>query len=712
MKYKNKTENLDIQEIVNSSFINWEFFKNKKVLITNATGLVSSQIIKALILANSKFETNIEVIAIAQDKKAVHEIYSKKKEKNLKFIYQDIRKKIRYKGQIDYIIYTENNLYPQENIIEYSLKSNAKSIVYLSSIDEYEKAPVNYTQFNIPVKIARLGQIISASIDLNDDNTIAQFARNIVQKEDIVLTTKDETVRYYCYSTDVAVAILSMLEKGVNGESYNIINSEAICTIKDMAKMLCNKYTGSNLVISENNSESKPTSDLKILNTENYQNKSDWQPTVSLEEGYNRVINSFVRQKTSKSNKSEYTFLEKVFSMKNINQYKVIKILGATIKINRKKFLKKYYKLPIKQNKIVFSNYMGKGFGCNPKYIAEEILNRGLNYDLVWLAKKDSDMTDTPNKIRIVDYSSKQALKELITAKVWVDNYHKISMIKKGLRKRDNQTYIQTWHGSLGIKKIEKTVDCLTENKDWEQNAIINSQMTDYWISNSKFETDVYRTSFWDVKDIKELGHPRNDVFFRNSEEAVNKVKAYCSIPQDTNILLYAPSFREDEGIGYYQLTYQKVLDALETKTGKKWVALSRLHPRVAKFSKILLENEPNVVDVSDYPDIQELLISADIMITDYSSCIFDFMLAGKPAFIYATDIEQYNTERGFYYPLETTPFPIAQNNDELIENIHNFKIEEYKNKLELFLKDKGCIEDGNAAKRVVDLIERIVNNA
>lgn len=406
------------------------------------------------------------------------------------------------------------------------------------------------------------------------------------------------------------------------------------------------------------------------------------------------------------------TFLEQVFSIKNKDQYKVIRLFGISIQLNRTKLLKPYYNMPIQRNKIVFSNYKGNGYGCNPKYIAEEIIKRGLDYDLVWLSKNNVNTDDIPKQFRIVDFNSKQALKELITAKIWVDNYHKISMIKKGLEKREGQIYIQTWHGSLGIKKLEKQVSCLTENKDWENNAIKNSQMTDYWISNSEFETFVYKNSFWDVKNIKELGHPRNDIFFRDNERIIKKVRQFYDISDNKKIFLYVPTFRDDGDISWYDLDYQMLLNALIERFAGDWVLMIRHHPRIAKeqISLILHDNE-NIIDVTYYSDIQELLISADVVMSDYSSCIFDFMLTKRPAFIYATDIKKYNSERGFYYPLEATPFPIATNNKQLVQNIKNFDFKEYKQKVEIFLKEKGCIEDGKASERVVDLIQECIAN-
>lgn len=115
------------------------------------------------------------------------------------------------------------------------------------------------------------------------------------------------------------------------------------------------------------------------------------------------------------------------------------------------------------------------------------------------------------------------------------------------------------------------------------------------------------------------------------------------------------------------------------------------------------------MIEATDVLDMQELIALTDVAITDYSSWIYDFMLMRKPGFIYAVDLEKYNTERGFYYPIETTPFAISTNNDELVDSILSFDDEAYQSKLEAFLEEKGCVEDGHAAERAADLICRII---
>ena len=255
-------------------------------------------------------------------------------------------------------------------------------------------------------------------------------------------------------------------------------------------------------------------------------------------------------------------------------------------------------------------------------------------------------------------------------------------------------------------KKIDKDVKFLTQNTPWVEISKINAKYTDYWLSNSSWESQIFQNGFWNVKNILEIGHPRNDIFFKNNNNLEEQIKQKYDIPRNKKLILYAPTFREDLSIHVYNINYKLITEAFNNKFNEEFVWLVRLHPRMQDIADIL--NLNGVINVSNYSDIQELLAIADIAITDYSSCIFDFLFTQKAAFIYAADIEEYNNERGFYYPLEQTPFPIARNNNEFIQNIQKFNLSDYKNKVEKFLKEKGAIDDGNASQKVVDLIKKI----
>lgn len=407
---------------------------------------------------------------------------------------------------------------------------------------------------------------------------------------------------------------------------------------------------------------------------------------------------------------------EYIFSLTNSGTDKLIMFLGIPIRIDRSGYYKKFCEeLPIDGNKIVIDNFNGGSYGCNPKYITEELLRRNKNYDIVWLVKsvkKETEKGYFPEGIRLVGYGTKQGLKELASAKLWIDNQRKNYFIKKGLTKKEGQYFIQTWHGSLGIKKLDADVEAFTNEfkQEWVERAKFDSSMWDYLLTNSEFENNIFRRALWFEHEIKQFGHPRNDIFFKDSTEIKNKVHEFFDIPKNKKILLYVPSFRDDGDIECYKLDYKRILNTLKNKFGSDWVCISRLHPRARKYdSEIIPADNPDIIDGTFYPDIQELLVSADCAISDYSSCIFDFMLGRKPGFIFATDIEKFNTDRGFYYPLEYTPFPISSDNETLIDNIENFDNDKYIKEIDKFIKEKGCSEDGHASERTADLIEKIM---
>lgn len=378
----------------------------------------------------------------------------------------------------------------------------------------------------------------------------------------------------------------------------------------------------------------------------------------------------------------------------------------------KKKYTSMYHQeleeLPVVPQKVVFDNYMGKGYGCNGKYVTQELLKQTDDLDIVWIVQNASTQkTKFPDRVRLVEYGSKDAMKEYATAGIWVQNYQLVHYLNQGLLKKPEQTYIQMWHGSFGIKKIENDCGNLTQDRNWMVLAEKNSDYTDYWIANSTFEADIYKRAFWNVKDtqICMYGHPRNDIFFHNRWIAArNAVETYIS-KKNKKILLYVPTFRDDAMEWEHQIDYNRLKQSLEQRFSDEWIILVRMHPRMKAYAKKLIPQEPYCVDVTEYPDIQELLAAADAVVTDYSSAVFDFLLTGKPAFIYAPDHQRYEKMRGLYYPLEDTPFPIAADNAELAADIASFNEEDYQKKAAAFLKHKGSVEDGDAAKRVAGLI-------
>jgi len=405
-------------------------------------------------------------------------------------------------------------------------------------------------------------------------------------------------------------------------------------------------------------------------------------------------------------------FLQAIFSIYNEGKYKIIRILGIKIKFKNKVYKKAigFYNLPIEQDKIVFNNYFGKTYGCNPKYITDEILRQKLPYKLVWLVKNAKDNADKfPNNVKLVEYNSADAMKELITAKLWISNVRLFDKYQKGLSKRPGQKYINTWHGSLGIKKVEAASD--NESPKYRHYAKIDSNYIDLLLSDSLYDDNMFK-DFWYSGRIERTGHPRCDIFFLSEVEKKDlKLKVFKAIGLSENkkLVLYLPTFRDGGDLTCLDLNCKKVLKAFEKRFECNWVLGIRLHPHIAKRANRLFSYNDKIINLSSYPDNLELLAVADAVITDYSSCIFDFLFTMNPGFIYAKDLDKYNNSRGFYYPLEETPFSIAETNDKLVENILSFDPVKYADKVQNFLTKHETLENGNSSKNVVKLIKEIM---
>lgn len=409
-----------------------------------------------------------------------------------------------------------------------------------------------------------------------------------------------------------------------------------------------------------------------------------------------------------------------LFSIANKADGKCVVVCGKPVyTINRyKKVNEMCLRTPIKQDKIVINNFGGLNlYGCHSKYIIEEIGKRQLPYEIVWLLK-DIDKTDTssfPPQVRLVEYRSEEAIKELAEAKLVVTNAAITDFIKRGWRKKEKQYCIQTWHGSLGIKRVRNDIKNRYDPTEGTVLTLaeVEAQYIDMLISNSTFEDELYR-SMWHKNDdaIMKVGHPRNDIFFEG-EETYARIKQKVGETYGVTgkkIVLYVPTFRDDFSLDCYALDVDRLLDALGKRFGGEFVLLVRMHPLLKGKDKDLFRSAGQVINTTEYPDIQELLVASDVVITDYSSCIFDYMLGRRPGFVFATDLEKYNTERGFYYPIEETPFPIAENNQQMIDNILSFDDERYQKEIDRFLVDRGCVERGDATMRVVDLIEDVMS--
>lgn len=370
--------------------------------------------------------------------------------------------------------------------------------------------------------------------------------------------------------------------------------------------------------------------------------------------------------------------------MKHLLLYLWYKYLGAFFRL-----------LPIKKNRIIFENFFGKGYGDNPKYISDELLSRdNEKFELIWLIK-GKYYDEIPKKIKQVKRGTLKELYYISTSKVWVDNCRK----HYGVQKRKEQYYIQTWHGSIGLKKVEKDCESILP-KSYLKSAKNDSKMIDLIPSGSKFFSNLIKSSFWYNGEIFECGTPRCDIFFENRKKD-NAYKTYKTI-------LYAPTFRDDNNVSVYNLDYNNLVNILEKNTNEEWKIIVRFHPNVSYLQDTIKYSE-KIIDGSKFDDMNELILNCDMLITDYSSSMFDALLISKPVFLYTPDIDNYFNKRGTYIQVNQLPFPVACTEQELISNINYFDQSKYEQNIKLFVDKIGLNEDGHASERIVDRIIEVI---
>lgn len=372
---------------------------------------------------------------------------------------------------------------------------------------------------------------------------------------------------------------------------------------------------------------------------------------------------------------------------------KLHEIIGGGIRHFREWF-------PIKKNKIVFDNFGGRGFADHPRYIAEEIHRRGLKWDIVWLV---NDMNEPmPDWVRKVRFRSWQSVYELTTAKFWVDNIRNAHLVPK----KDGQIYLQTWHGSMAMKLIEKETEHNLSHQ-YVKCAKYDGKIIDAIISCNKIQSNRFKNSFWLQKntEILEYGGPRYDCLFEQDYliQTRQKVRKFLGIKQEDYVILYAPTYREDGNTKPFIFDYKKIINAFNEKTRLKCRLLIRMHPNVSKQG--IIEFDDDIIDGSKIPDSNDAIICSDILLTDFSSMLYEASLLGKVSFRLATDYEEYVKTRPLLKIEEDMPFLISKNIDQLIEQIVTTDYADYIKKIEQFIKTISSFDQGVASIKTVDWI-------
>lgn len=353
---------------------------------------------------------------------------------------------------------------------------------------------------------------------------------------------------------------------------------------------------------------------------------------------------------------------------------------------------------PVEKNKIVCSSFHGTAYNAEPLKISDKLLKQGVDYDIVWELPQGARCS---NEVRSVKTNSFKYIYELATAGVWIDNCRKPYWIKK----KKGQLYIQTWHGSVCIKAIEKDAQD-TLHPFYVKSAIVDSKNADYIVAEAEWRAKNIYQSFWYNGELIKGEFKQERVHDKKEIDAL--VRNELKIENNKRIALYAPTFRKDGGTNHYLKEFELLSQKLNKSWGGEWVVIVRLHPNVANASNEITFNE-TVFNGTLYPVIDDLIEICDLLITDYSGCMFNGFRSNKPVFLYAEDIEDYtNSERKLYFDLKALPSPLSSNIDELISQISVFDSHIYNIRCNEFVKSLGYYDD-DAAELCADIIRNYV---
>ena len=355
--------------------------------------------------------------------------------------------------------------------------------------------------------------------------------------------------------------------------------------------------------------------------------------------------------------------------------------------------LKVLWIFPLKRKQVLFLSFDGKQVADNPLYLCRYIKEKDPSVKTIWALYDDKQSVQCD---LIIPRKSIKFFFYFCTSKTIITNNHLSSFLP--LRKK--QIVLNTWHGGGCMKRV-----CFASKSpnpyDKYFFKIQNKKYTAFNSTSEFVDKKLFRDSFHYKGELLPVGMPRNDILFSHNESIADKVYKSLNIQRNekTGIILYAPTFRGNANSAEFNQSQIaeifKCVDLLNKKFNKELVFLFRAHHTMTFDVK-----DKNVIIATDYPDMQELLCASDILITDYSSCSYDFSLMKKPIFLFVPDMDKYDKEQGFYMSIDKQPFPYGVTLDEFKNAIECFDEQDYLRKIETYHKQIGCYDHGCATEK------------
>lgn len=346
----------------------------------------------------------------------------------------------------------------------------------------------------------------------------------------------------------------------------------------------------------------------------------------------------------------------------------------------------------------------GGRFSDNPRAIYQELAARDDRFRYVWHTYFPERF---PDDVEAVVPGTAEYREALDNAAILVANSYWEAPLPTG-----NCFHVQTWHGTP-LKHVFYDIPGLSEQRIAEVGPEIDQW--DALISPNRFSTGALGSAFRYDGVVWETGYPRNDILMRDTgDERRNEIRRQLGIADGQRAVLYAPTWRDrvTREDGLHGATLELDVDLLSRKLGDDTVLLMRLHYLIADNFEF---TSKNVRNVSGHPESSDLYLAADVLITDYSSVMFDFAVTGKPMAFFTYDLAEYRDEvRGFYFDFTaTSPGPLLMSSTEVVEYLSSVEsfASEYSGAYADFQKRFCHLEDGYASQRVVDRLLEAYDN-
>jgi len=355
--------------------------------------------------------------------------------------------------------------------------------------------------------------------------------------------------------------------------------------------------------------------------------------------------------------------------------------------------LRVFYIFKLDERRIMYISYDSLQFSCNPKYLYDYLNTNRTEYKSVWSFVNPKNFNINSIKVK------KNSLKYfyyLLTSKFIITNTYFGTYIP--YRKR--QVVVNTWHGGGAYKKVAIANENSLYNRFFFK---IHNKHISYFISNcEEFTERVLKESFNYRGKILSCGMPRNTIFYNNTGTR-ERVENKLNIPKNARIILYAPTSVSYISKGFKLLDIAMLLNSLKEKFGVSFIFLYRLHHSEAKID--LFKENQNSINVSYYDDMQELLFVSDVLISDYSSSIWDFSLTHRPIFLFLPDFNLESINKKLYIPINEWPYPVAFTYEKLIKNIDDFDDDIYRTKIDQHQIKLGSYENKDSIKKIENVV-------